>query len=441
MKKSNIEGWKDVFSFTVIQTLKSKSFIITYLITLAIVFVSMPLVNKLASNDEVDSTQPLAIQKVYVFNETSLPNMDFSLMGEIESVSHIEFEFSKDNKDTISTNIEEGEDTSVILTMVENEGLYSLDLLKASDGPVEDQDLYNLGVLISEGFEDFRINTMNIEQDALDILNAQVTTNVTYSDAEGSPIIEEDTSISDNEYWFMYAILFVIMMINVMGGAQISSSIIIEKSSRVVENLLISIRPLALIVGKVLAMLTVVLGQAVSFVVVFAISNKLTTAGGSESSTLASLLPEDVFSNLNVTNIILCFVVAILGFIFYGILAGLTGATVSKLEDANSGMTLFYLCIFAGLYIGMFAAGSMMGTGMNAFSTFALIFPLSSPYILPGAILIGEVTLPILSISLALLILSIALLFRFTANVYETLILYNGNPIKIKELFKMSRSA
>ncbi len=104
-------------------------------------------------------------------------------------------------------------------------------------------------------------------------------------------------------------------------------------------------------------------------------------------------------------------------------------------------MTLFYLCIFAGLYIGMFAAGSMMGTGMNAFSTFALIFPLSSPYILPGAILIGEVTLPILSISLALLILSIALLFRFTANVYETLILYNGNPIKIKELFKMSRSA
>ncbi len=316
MKKSNIEGWKDVFSFTVIQTLKSKSFIITYLITLAIIFVSMPLVNKLASNDEVDSTQPLAIQKVYVFNETSLPNMDFSLMGEIESVSHIEFEFSKDNKDTISTNIEEGEDTSVILTMVENEGLYSLDLLKASDGPVEDQDLYNLGVLISEGFEDFRINTMNIEQDALDILNAQVTTNVTYSDAEGSPIIEEDTSISDNEYWFMYAILFVIMMINVMGGAQISSSIIIEKSSRVVENLLISIRPLALIVGKVLAMLTVVLGQAVSFVVVFAISNKLTTAGGSESSTLASLLPEDVFSNLNVTNIILCFVVAILGFIF-----------------------------------------------------------------------------------------------------------------------------
>ena len=76
-------------------------------------------------------------------------------------------------------------------------------------------------------------------------------------------------------------------------------------------------------------------------------------------------------------------------------MAGLTGATVSKMEEANSGMTLFYICIYAGLYIGIIAAGSMMNTGMNAFSTFAIIFPLSSPYVLPGMILIGEVTWPI----------------------------------------------
>lgn len=440
MKKSNIEGWKDVFSFTVSQTLKSKSFIITYLITLAFIFVFLHSSNKLSSGDEIDSNQSLAIQKVYVFNETSLPNMDFSWMRKIESVKHIDYEILEDNKDSILTNIEEGEDTSVVLTMTENEGFYSLDFLKANDGPVEDQDVDHLGFLIMEEFENFRMNTVDIDKEVLDILNANVTTDVLYSDVDGSPIFEEDTTISDNEYWFVYAILFVIMMINVMGGAQISTSIIMEKSSRVVENLLISIRPLALIIGKVLAMLTVVIGQTISYILVFTISNKLTSAGGN-GSPLARLLPEDVFSNLSVSNIILCFVVAILGFIFYGILAGLTGATVSKMEEANSGMTLFYICIYAGLYIGIIAAGSMMNTGMNAFSTFAIIFPLSSPYVLPGMILIGEVTWPIFSIALALLIIFIALLFRFTANVYETLILYNGNRIKIKELFKMSRSA
>lgn len=439
MKKSDITGWKDVFSFTLSQTLKSKSFIIISIITLLIIFISMPLLNRFTNKDEVNLDEAISIEKVYVANETSLADMDFTGMKEHESVKHIEFEIIEDNFDAVSDKIQEEENLSVILTMTEDEGMYSLDFLKSGEGSVKDQDLQQLGDFIYEEFNTFRINTMEISQDALDMLHAEVEISVAYSDEDGSPVAEEDTSISDNEYWFIYILLFIVMMVNVMGGAQIAGSIIVEKSSRVVENLLISIRPLALIIGKVLAMLTVVIGQTASYAIVFAVSNKLTSSGGKEGSMLATLLPEAVFSNLNIGNIILCFIVTILGFIFYGILAGLTGATVSKVEDVSSGMTLFYICIFIGLYLSIFAAGSMMGSGMNGLATFAYIFPLSSPYILPGVILIGEVTLPLLLISLGLLLLSLVLLFKFTANVYETLILHNGNPIKPKELFKLSR--
>ena len=116
-------------------------------------------------------------------------------------------------------------------------------------------------------------------------------------------------------------------------------------------------------------------------------------------------------------------------------------ATVSKLEDVASSMTLFYICNFVGLYMSLFTAGMMVEIGVRTFTKFVFIFPLSSPFILPGAILIGKVTTPIILISISLLVLLVILLFRFTANVYETLILHNGNPIKTKELFKMSRNA
>jgi ABC-2 type transport system permease protein len=44
MRKSNITGWKDVFTFTLVQTLKNKAFMITTVILLVISMVSMPLI-------------------------------------------------------------------------------------------------------------------------------------------------------------------------------------------------------------------------------------------------------------------------------------------------------------------------------------------------------------------------------------------------------------
>ena len=68
---------------------------------------------------------------------------------------------------------------------------------------------------------------------------------------------------------------------------------------------------------------------------------------------------------------------------------------------------------------------------------FAMLFPLSSPFLMPGAIVIGKAPLWITVVSLLLLVGLVALLFWFVARVYEVLIVHNGNRIKLKQLFKM----
>lgn len=139
-------------------------------------------------------------------------------------------------------------------------------------------------------------------------------------------------------------------------------------------------------------------------------------------------------------NILICFLLILLGMIFYATLAGLAGATVSRIEEMTEGLTLFTFTNLIGVYTALGAANVLMGPGINGFVIFSFLFPLSAPFILPGAILIGKVSLPMVEIAFVFLLLFIILLFRFVAKVYETLILHTGNTIKLKELLYISKN-
>lgn len=442
MKKSNVSGWKGVFSFTLVQTLKSKAYIISYVLLLVLMLISMPIANMIASGGTEEADTPSLVKKVYVYNETTLPNMNFSELLKNAAMSHIVFETTSEEYDVVAERIEEVENEAVILTITESEGMYSLNFVKASNDRIKKRSMQLLGDAVGQQFVMFRINTLGITDAQTAMLHAEVNTKVSMADIKGTPLIKEDTSISFSEYWFIYGILFIVLMVNVMASTQIATSIVTEKSTRVVEYLLISVKPLALMVGKVIAMLTAVLIQMLSMAVMLLISNVIATKllAGNTESIVAQYIPKNIFQNLNVINIVVCFILIILGMVFYATLAGLTGATVSRLEELGEGLMLFTLTNLVGAYIGMGAAATLMGAGINGFIIFSFIFPLSSPFVLPGALLIGKASLPIAAAAIALQAVFIVLLFRFIAKVYETLILHNGNKIKVGELIKLSKT-
>ncbi len=439
MNKSNINGWRNVFSFTLRQTLKNKAYLISFALLLMLSMVSMPLIKSITTGNE-DSNAPSPIQKVYVVNQTALTNVDFNGYLKDEKLSHILFEDLKEDYDTVVDRIENGENTSVILAITNQNGAFSLSFLKASKGPVKDSNLQYLVVSVSKQFEAFKLEALGVTEEQAAILHAEVSTKVSLADADGAIIVKENTAISNAEYWFIYGILFVILMVNMMASTQIATSIVTEKSTRVVEYLLTSVRPLALMVGKILAMLVAVLLQIVTMVLVLFGSNKISASLSGSESVMAQYLPKDIFGNLNILNILICLILFVLGIIFYATLAGLAGATVSKLEEISEGMTLFTLVNLVGVYIGLGAANTMMASSDNSFVTFALLFPLSSPFVLPGAILVGKASLSMAAIAIVLQLVFIVLLFRFVAKVYETLILHTGSKIKVKDLVKLSKT-
>ena len=442
MRKSNITGWRIVFTFTLIQTLKNKAFLISTVILLLVALVSMPIISSITSNKGSEANSVSPVKKVYINNATPLLNIDFKDLLKDQRMSHIIFEAMKEDYNVVTARITAKENESIILTIKDNKSNYSLSFIKASKGPITDSSLEVLQNSMAKKFEVIKLKALGIKDEQLAMIHSEVKTKVSTADVNGALIVKEDTSISNSEYWFIYGLLFIVMLVNVMASTQIASSIVTEKSTRVIEYLLTSVRPLALMVGKIIAMLTAVLLQMLSLVVILVVSNKVSSAlsYSNGESVLSHYLPKNLFQNLNIVNFMFCLILIVLGMIFYATLAGLTGATVSKIEELNEGLMLFNFTNIIGVYIGMGAASVLMAKGINGFVIFSLLFPLSSPFILPGAILIGKASLPIAAAAIVLQVIFIIILFKFVAKVYETLILHNGNKIKIKELIKLSKT-
>lgn len=441
MKKSSISGWKDVFTFTLVQTLKNKTFIISSVILLVIAMFSMPIVGIVTNNGKSKGNEASPVKKIYINNETNLTNIDFQEGNTDARFSHIIFEPLKEDNKIVSTRISDKENDSIILTIKANKDSYSLDFVKASKGPITDNSLKALSSYISKQFEILKLKALGVKDEQLAMIHSDIKTKVDMADTNGVEVVNKNTSITGAEYGFIYGILFIVMMVNIMASTQVATSIVTEKSTRVIEYLLTSVRPLAIMVGKITAMLTAVLLQFLTLIAITVISNKVSaTLTNSNESVLSTYLPNHIFQNLNIVNILLCIILIILGFIFYATLAGLTGATVSKIDELNEGLMLFTFSNLIGVYIGLGASVVLMAKGINGYVIFSFLFPLSSPFLLPGAILIGKASLLIAAGAIVLQVFFIILLFKFVAKVYETLILHNGNKIKIKELIKLSKT-
>ena len=91
MKKDSVKGWKDVFTFTLTQTLKSKAYRVTLVIMLLFAMVSMPIMNLVLGGDIAAGPEKSVIEKVYFYNMTLYRNLDVD--SELtDAYKHIVFE-------------------------------------------------------------------------------------------------------------------------------------------------------------------------------------------------------------------------------------------------------------------------------------------------------------------------------------------------------------
>lgn len=411
---------------------------VSLIIMILISVVSMPLLNIFLLKDTVEGPETSAVEKVYLYNMTLYRNLDIE--SELpDGYRHIVFKDTVGDMTALETKIKEEEFNSVLLILAEDEQNCYIQFMRSPDGDVTNYELQLLGQYVQNAYTKAQVKLLGLTQEQMTFFETSVVASSSIVDTEKLAVLE-DTSITETEYWFIYGMMFLVLMICIMASTQVASSIVQEKSSKVIEYLLTSVRPLAVIVGKVLAMLVVVLIQLTALILSAFVSTKLgSLLTGQGGNAITQYMTPEMLESLNPGNIILGIIVAGAGMVLYATLAGLCGATASRMEDTNESLTLFTVIALVGFYIGFGATSTLMASGENAFLTFALIFPMSSAFLLPAALLVGKAELWLALLAIVVLLLSIVLMFRFVAKVYEGLILHNGTRVKMKEVFAMAK--
>ena len=240
----------------------------------------------------------------------------------------------------------------------------------------------------------------------------------------------------------------VVMFAISFAGSKVAELIVTEKSTKVIEYIMTSVKPMAMIIGKVAAAVLNILTMVAAFVLSVGCSTFIdkwifATDTSSVGKILSGLFAADTMQSVNPATIIISVLMIAFGLVIYGLLAGVAGATVSKIEELAEGMKLYTFAMMIGAYLALMllVSENAAGSDWGAFTYFVYLFPLSAPFITPAYLLIGKVSLGIGAGALGLMIICIILLLLFVSKVFEQLIYYNGAPLKIKALITMSKGS
>jgi ABC-2 type transport system permease protein len=202
----------------------------------------------------------------------------------------------------------------------------------------------------------------------------------------------------------------------------VAMGVVEEKSTRVVEVLLAAVRPVQLLAGKIIGIGLVGLLQ---LTVVGVVGLAVATA----SNTIS--LPPDAAGTIG--SVLLWF---LLGYAFYSSLFAVAGAIVSRQEELQNTATPLNLLMIASFFI---AFSSSVGGGDTTLSKVSSFLPPVAPLVMPLRIAGGDATMWEVALSLGIMLASIVAVVLLAARLYEGAILRTGARVKLRDAWRSAR--
>jgi len=274
---------------------------------------------------------------------------------------------------------------------------------------------------------------------------------------EGGEVKQSSTEIAMG---IGFAASFIIYMFIFLYGVQVMRGVIEEKSNRIVEVIISSVKPFQLMMGKIVGVAMVGLTQFILWVI---LSGIIITVGSAlvlpgvdmdtiqQAKTLAELpegaaslnanqfkMVQDVLGTFDlayVAGIIGAFIFFFLGgYLLYSALFAAVGSAVDNETETQQFMMPITIPLILALYIGFAVARNPE----SSLAFWGSIIPFTSPIVMLVRIPFG---VPIweLLLSMTLLIGTFLFITWIAAKIYRTGILMYGKKVSYKEIWKWLR--
>lgn len=441
MKKPNIRNLKEIIlvtSFTMKQQMKTRSFQLTFGVLLCIALIGPFVAGLLQENTESEKPQTTTIENLYVVED--LKNglkIEYDELSSVRFYKDLNIIMVKPEQEKriekIKDNLEHINKKDILLELYEEEQF----LVKVYK-PRNSELWKGEGEALLEEVESLLERSLekktNLSKEQQKIIDVTIDTGVQVFSKDGSKKdIGEENGIAYGEYMCIYGFIFGLLMIGVYAGSVIASSVVSEKNGKVLEYLLTSVSPLSLLFGKIIGVFLLVIGEILCIGCIAKISDSL-AAGmqGIEKSILSGFIPDSILERLTFFNVIFALLFIILNLMFFGFLAAFAGTRASRIEELKDTIIIFSIGELVGGYLAMFSAIYMMEETTGGVLYFAYMFPLSSSFLLPGAIFTGAINWRIIIGAILLLLICIRILIAVTVKSYQEHLFVSGVKRKKK---------
>lgn len=243
----------------------------------------------------------------------------------------------------------------------------------------------------------------------------------------------EEASSGAASFIVGYVVMFILYMAILLYAVNVMRSVVLEKSSRVVEVMVSAVKPRALMLGKILGVGTVGLIQlslwaALSLLMIEYRAELLGLFGVAGASQVA-------FPGLEVLDIAIVLGYFLAGYFFYAALYAAIGAMVNSDQEAQQAQTPVVLLLIVPVLCVQLVAGDPRGSAAEALT----LVPFSSPVLMPMRYLLGGASPGDVALSLGILLLSTAAVVLLAARIYRVGILMYGKRPSLGELVRWLR--
>ena len=144
-------------------------------------------------------------------------------------------------------------------------------------------------------------------------------------------------------FFYTYIMIFALYLVILLYGQMVATNVATEKSSRAMELLITSAKPVSMMFGKVLSSCLAGFFQIVAVFGAAILFYNLNKAQWGNNFIIASLF------DMPISLLVYMLIFFVLGFLMYAFMFGAIGSTASKLEDINTSVMPVVLLFVAGL--------------------------------------------------------------------------------------------
>jgi len=405
-----MDNFKDIFTvakFTMRDMISRKSFRVSTLIILVLIVVGFNVPGFLENFSNPDDNTIILVDRDNLFAGSLSTLSENSALGFKTTVS-------SDDNETIKQKIDHDEAGSALI-IEKNDAQPRIRYIVKNTATVSEPPqpiLDQLGALYT-----------SVQLSKLGLTASQLATLTPNFDFE---IEQTESEIVGGNIGVMMILSCILFFAIYFCAFQVSSSITVEKTSKIIETLVTSTSPRSIILGKTIGIGLVGLGQMLLFVItaVFSAYSFL------DSETLNAMLD---LSNFTPYLAVITITYFILGYFVYALLYAVTGATVSKPEDIQAANTPVVILTMIGFYLAYFTLMNPTG-GLNIFAS---LLPISSPFCMPLRVMMGIASAWDVCLSIIILLVTCLIVAHIAIKIYSNAILNYGNQHGLKNLFKM----